>query len=79
MSFSDLSRELRNIIYYELLCPPDGVHLQHLDWDRRMKKFKADVFSSSIDRADGNSEQNENDDLDVDMERHQVEELMKAR
>ena len=74
MSFSDLSRELRNIIYLELLCPPDGVHLQHVDWDRRMRKFEADVFSS-IYRGDNDSEENENEngDLNVGMESNKVE------
>lgn len=28
MSFLDLSREARNLIYDALLCPPDGVYLQ---------------------------------------------------
>ena len=73
MSFSDLSREIRNIIYHELLCPPDGVHLQHVDWDRRMRKFKADVFPS-IDRCNDNIEEDENDDLNVGIETNQVEE-----
>lgn len=27
MSFSGLSREVRDLIYHELLCPPDGVRL----------------------------------------------------
>ena len=57
MSFSDLSREIRNIIYHELLCPPDGVHLQHVDWDRRMRKFKADVFPSIHQSGNDNIEE----------------------
>ena len=43
MSFSDLPRELRNMIYRGVLCPPDGVHLRHLDEHRRTRKFKADA------------------------------------
>lgn len=35
MSFSSLSREIRDLIYHALLCPPDGVHL-HSDYKRRM-------------------------------------------
>ena len=73
MSFSDLSRELRNIVYHELLCPPDGVHLQLVDWDRRMRKFKTDVFSS-IHQGVDNSEEDENDDVDVGMKTNEIEE-----
>ena len=71
MSFSDLPRELRNIIYHEVLCPPDGIHLQHLDWDRRMRKFKTDVLSG-IHRNHDNSEEAENHDLDVGIEMSEV-------
>ena len=73
MSFSDLSRELRNIVYHGFLCPPDGVHLQHVDWDRRMRKFKADVFSI-IDPGHDSSEEDENDDLDGAMQGNALEE-----
>ena len=74
MSFSDLSRELRNIIYYELLCPPDGVHLQRVAWDRQMGKFKADAFST-IDHGDDESEEDGKDDLSVGTEGNEVKEL----
>lgn len=73
MSFSDLPRELRDIIYHELLCPPDGIHLQHVDWDRRMRRFKADVFSI-IDHGDDNGEEDEKNDLNVGTEGNQVKE-----
>ena len=37
MSFSSLSREIRDLIYRALLCPPDGVHLRpnYKRWMRR--------------------------------------------
>ena len=73
MSFSDLSLELRNIVYHQLLCLPDGVHLQHVDWERRMRKFKTDVFSN-IHRGSDNNEDDENDDVDVGMKPNEVEE-----
>ena len=72
MSFADLSRELRNIVYRGLLCPPDGVHLQHLDRDSQMKKFKADVFSTD-GPGDDSSEEDENDDLDGAMQGNEFE------
>ena len=74
MSFSDLSRELRNIIYHGVLCPPDGVHLQHVDWDRRTRKFKADVFSI-IDSGHDSSEEDGNNNRDTGMDGDQVEDL----
>ena len=73
MSFSGLPRELRNIIFQKLLCPPDGVHLQHVDRDPRMRKFKADVFSI-IDHGDDNSEEDEEDHLDSGIEKNEPEE-----
>ena len=54
MSFSDLSRELRNIIYKELLCPPNGVYLHH-DSHRwvRMAWFTSYGYSDSDVDEDG--------------------------
>ena len=72
MSFSDLSRELRNIIYNELLYLPDGVHLQHVDWHRRMRMYRADVFST-IDRGDESHMEDEIGVLDDGMERSEVD------
>ena len=72
MSFSDLSRELRNIIYNELLYLPDGVNLQHIDWHRRMRMYRADVFST-IDRGDESHEEDVNGDLYDGMERSEVD------
>ena len=59
MSFSDLSREVRNIIYLELLCPPDGVNLQN-DWDRRTRNAEEAWYN-----FDGHSDSHE-DDEDLD-------------
>ena len=73
MSFSDLSRELRNMIYNELLYLPDGVHLQHVDWHRRMRMHQADVFSTIV-RGDDNNEGDENGVLNDGMERNEDQE-----
>ena len=40
MSFFTLPRELRNLVYHALLCPPDGVRI-HSDNERVMKKMQA--------------------------------------
>lgn len=36
MSFSDLAREIRDLIYHGLLCSPEGVYLHH-DCNRQKK------------------------------------------
>lgn len=59
MSFSDLSREVRNIIYHELLCPPDGVYL-HYDSDRPISMAEGACYN-----FDGYSDRDE-DDEDID-------------
>lgn len=48
MSFSDLSREVRNLIYHELLSPPDGVNL-HTNWARL---FTYERYSDSHEKEE---------------------------
>ena len=57
MSFSELPGELRNQIYHELLCPPDGVHL-HVD--RRFRDRMSRAKSDSVSHADSKKEEASN-------------------
>lgn len=45
MSFSDLSREVRDLIYHALLCPSEGIGI-HLSEKYRMRKLRGTQTSS---------------------------------
>lgn len=61
MSFSGLSREVRDLIYHALLCPPDGVQI-HSDFTRWMKKVEATKTTShSYDNSGGDPDKHVDD------------------
>lgn len=69
MSFSTLSREVRDLIYQALLCPPDGVRL-HLSQRHRWRKYVLfkNPFPGGIDSGkdkEGEGEEEKEDEEGV--------------
>ncbi|KAF6220023.1 hypothetical protein HO133_003848 [Letharia lupina] len=62
MSFSNLSRELRGLIYHALLCPPDGVRL-HLKSEALMRKNEATKTFYETGESE-EEEEDENEEVD---------------
>ena len=61
MSFLKLSLEIREKIYHELLCPPDGILLKHMGEERRFRK-EDEVEDSSENESDEEEEDDDDDD-----------------
>ena len=69
MSFSDLSREVRDLIYHALLCPSDGIRI-HLDEKYRMRKLggvqtSSDGYTDSWNYREEEDEEQEEGDGDA--------------
>ena len=69
MSFSDLSREVRDLIYHALLCPPDGIGI-HLSEKYRMRKLReghtgSDGYTDSWDYKEEEEEEGDEGDGDA--------------
>ena len=73
MSFSDLSREVRDLIYHALLCPSDGIAIS-LGEKSRMRKLRgvqtsSDGYTDSWDYREEEDEEQEEGDGDADSDR----------
>ena len=73
MSFSDLSREVRDLIFHALLCPSDGIAI-HLSEKYRMRKLRgvqtgSDGYTDSWDYRDEEEEEGDKGDGDASSDR----------
>ena len=73
MSFSDLSREVRDLIYHALLCPSDGIGI-HLSEKYRMRKLRgvqtsSDGYTDSWDYREEEEEEGDEGDGDANSDR----------
>ena len=73
MSFSDISREVRDLIYHALLCPSDGIGI-HLSEKYRMRKLRSvqtsyDSYTDSWDYREEEEEEGEEGDGDATSDR----------
>lgn len=58
MAFLDLSLELRNVIYHEILCPPQAVNL-HIDWKRCSREWEHAALNGDCNNGEDTVEDEE--------------------